>query len=373
MNKNVPLVDLYAQYEPLKDEIWSTWDRALKSMRLFLGPNVQAFEQEFAQYCGVSHAIGVSDGTNAVHLALRAAGVGLGDEVITVSHTFIATAEAILLAGARPVFVDVCPDTYLMDTQQIEAKITPKTKAILPVHLYGQCVDMDPVLEIAKKHDLLVIEDACQAHGATYKGRKAGSLGNAAAFSFYFTKNLGAYGEAGMVTSNDPEIARKVRMIRDHGSEKRYYHEMLGLNGRLDELQAATLRVKLKHLDSWNEMRRENAEYYRKAHAGQEVIPPVEVSENRHVYHLFVIKTQARDILREHLSEHGIGTGVHYPIPIHLQECYSDMSEGKGSLPVTEQIAQEILSLPMYAELTKDQIDWVVENIKEAMEERVSL
>lgn len=363
MNINIPLVDLYAQYEPLKDEIWSAWDAALKSMRLFLGPNVQAFEQEFADYCNVSYAIGVSDGTNALHMALRAAGVGPGDEVITVSHTFIATTEAILLAGAKPVFIDIDPDTYLMDPQQIGARITPKTKAILPVHLYGQCVDMDPILEIAKKHHLLVIEDACQAHGALYKGRKAGSMGDAAGFSFYFTKNLGAFGEAGMVTTNDPEIARKVKMIRDHGSEKRYYHEMLGWNGRLDELQAAALRIKLKHLDQWNEMRRSNAKYYQKHLAELGVIHPVEADGNQHVYHLFVIRSMERDALREYLSNQGIGTGIHYPVPIHLQSSYADMSEGKGSLPVTEQITKEILSLPMYAELTTEQIDWVIEKI----------
>jgi dTDP-4-amino-4,6-dideoxygalactose transaminase len=373
MNKNIPLVDLYAQYEPIQDEIWSAWDAALKSMRLFLGPNVQAFEQEFADYCGVSHAIGVSDGTSAIHMALRAVGVGPGDEVITVSHTFIATTEAILLAGAKPVFVDVYPDTYLMDVQQIEARITPQTKAILPVHLYGQCVDMDPVLDIAKKYSLRVIEDACQAHGAIYKGRKAGSMGDAAGFSFYFTKNLGAYGEGGMVTTNNPEIARTVKMIRDHGSEKRYYHEMLGWNGRLDELQAAALRIKLKHLDQWNEMRRRNAEYYRKALEGLGVVLPVETDGNQPVYHLFVIRAQERDALREYLSTHGIGTGIHYPVPIHLQECYAGMSEGKGSLPVTEQITQEILSLPMYAELTTEQIDWVIENIKDFVKERITL
>jgi dTDP-4-amino-4,6-dideoxygalactose transaminase len=370
MNKNVPLVDLYAQYAPLKDEIWTAWDSALKSMRLFLGPNVQGLEKEFADYCGVSHAIGVSDGTSALHVALRAAGVGPGDEVITVSHTFIATAEAILLAGAIPVFVDIYPDTLLMDVELIEAKITPHTKAILPVHLYGQCVDMDPLLDIAKKHNLLVIEDACQAHGSTYKGRKAGSLGDAAGFSFYFTKNLGAYGEGGMITTNNPEIARKAKMIRDHGSEKRYYHEMLGWNGRLDELQAAALRIKLKHLDEWNVMRKNNAEYYRKNMKGLDITLPFEGKGNQAVYHLFVIRLHERDALREYLSAHGIGTGIHYPVPIHLQECYKDISDGKGSLPITEKITQEILSLPMYAELATEQIDWVVNNIRDFMRKR---
>ncbi len=367
MNMNIPLVDLYAQYEPLKNEIFAAWEAALKSMRLFLGPNVQAFEQEFANYCGVASAIGVSDGTNAVHQALRAAGVGPGHEVITVSHTFIATTEAILLTGAKPVFIDILPDTLLMDPSQIEAKITPRTKAILPVHLYGQCVDMDPVLDIAKKYNLLVIEDACQAHGASYKGHKAGSMGDAAGFSFYFTKNLGAYGEAGMVTTNNPDIARKVKMIRDHGSEKRYYHEMLGWNGRLDELQASALRIKLKYLDKWNDMRRKNAEHYKEALEGLDIVLPAVGNGNQHVYHLYVIRALERDALREHLSSHGIGTGIHYPVPVHLQECYSEMSEGRGSLPVTEQITQEILSLPMYPELTTEQIDWVIDNIKDTV------
>jgi dTDP-4-amino-4,6-dideoxygalactose transaminase len=373
MNKNVPLVDLYAQYEPLKEEIWSAWDGALRSMRLFLGPNVQSFEQEFASFCQVSNAIGVSDGTNAVHLALRASGVGPGDEVITVSHTFIATVESILLAGAKPVFVDIRPDTMLIDVEQIESKIGPKTKAILPVHLYGQCVDMDPILEIAKKYGLLVIEDACQAHGATYKGSKAGSMGDAAGFSFYFTKNLGAYGEAGMVITNNPEIARRVKMIRDHGSEKRYYHEMLGLNGRLDELQAAALRIKLGHLDQWNKNRRRNAEYYREGLEGLDVISPVEAAGNQHVYHLFVIRLKERDALRDYLSLHGIGTGIHYPVPVHLQECYTGLSDGRGSLPVTEQITQEILSLPMYPELEIEQMDWVLEKVKCFIGDRVTI
>jgi dTDP-4-amino-4,6-dideoxygalactose transaminase len=373
MNQNVQLVDLYAQFEPLKDEIFTAWDSALKGMRLFLGPNVQAFEKEFAEYCNVPHAIGVSDGTTGVHLALRGAGIRPGDEVITVSHTFIATTEAILLSGAKPVFVDINADTCLMDVSQIEAKITPKTKAILPVHLYGQCVDMDPLLEIARRHNLVVIEDACQAHGATYKGRKAGSMGDAAGFSFYFTKNMGAYGEAGMVTTRHPELARRVKMIRDHGSEKRYYHEMLGWNGRLDELQAAVLRIKLKHLETWNEQRRVNAAYYQQGLQETGIIAPVEASDNQHVYHLYVIRTPERDALREFLSGKGIGTGIHYPVPVHLQEYCANMSDGIGSLPVTEGITPEILSLPMYAELTTEQMDWVLKNVKLFMQEHVTL
>lgn len=363
MNEPIPFVDLKIQYQPLKDQIQAAWDEALGSMRLFLGPNVQGFEKEFGAYLGVSDAIGVSDGTTALHLALRACGIGPGDEVITVSHTFIATAEAILLAGARPVFVDVDPVTYTMDASQIEERITPKTRAILPVHLYGQCADMDAILEIAGRHGLAVIEDACQAHGASYKGRKAGSMGTLAAFSFYFSKNLGAYGEGGMVTTNDPALAHKVRMMRDHGSEKRYYHEMLGWNGRLDELQAAVLRAKLPHLDQWNSQRRQAASFYQQALAGSGIVTPEEGPGNYHVYHLYVVRSAQREALRSRLIEQNIGTGIHYPVPIHLQKAFAEYGLAQGSLPVTEKIVAEILSLPIYPELTLAQAGRVVEEI----------
>lgn len=360
-NAPIPFVDLKAQYEPLKEEIQGAWEGALGSMRLFLGPNVQAFERDFAAYlddgAGRLQAFGVSDGTTALHLALRACGIGAGDEVITVSHTFIATAEAILLAGARPVFVDIEPETCLMDVSQVEGRITERTRAILPVHLYGQCVDMDPLLEIARRHGLVVIEDACQAHGATYKGRKAGSMGDVAAFSFYFSKNLGAYGEGGMVTTGDAELARRVRMMRDHGSEKRYYHDMLGWNGRLDELQAAVLRIKLPHLEAWNEQRRAVAAFYQQALAGGRIVTPVEREGNRHVYHLYVIRVQDRDGLRERLNEEQIGNGIHYPVPIHLQKSMAEFGFERGSLPVTEKAVEEILSLPIYPELTLEQAE----------------
>ena len=368
MSSNIPLVDLKAGYEPLKDEIQQAWAEVLGGMRLFLGPNVQAFESEFARYCKVDHAIGVSDGTNALHLALRACGVQPGDEVITVSYTFIATAEAILLANAKPVFVDIDPQTFTMDPALIESQITPKTRVILPVHLYGQCADMDPILEIAQKHNLYVIEDACQAHGAEYKGKKAGSLGDAAAFSFYFTKNLGAYGEGGMVTTNNPEIDRKVRMLRDHGSEKHYYHELLGWNARLDELQAAALRIKLPYLDEKNALRQRNADLYRQHLVSGEVILPQEAPYNQHVYHLYVIRTAQRDALREFLNQQGIGTGIHYPVPIHLQNAFQEFAshagDPQGSLPFTETLSQDILSLPMYPELTEEQILRVAQGIK---------
>ncbi len=364
MTNPIPLVDLKAQYEPLKDEIQQAWGEILSSMRLFLGPNVQAFEKEFAEYCHSGYAIGVSDGTTAIHLALRALGIGPGDEVITVSHTFIATTEAILLAGATPVFIDINPKTYTMDVDQIEQVLTSRTRAILPVHLYGQCADMDPILEIAKKHHLAVIEDACQAHGAEYKGRRAGSMGDVGCFSFYFSKNLGAYGEAGMVTTSNPELAQKMRMIRDHGSEKRYHHEMLGWNGRLDELQAAVLRLKLPHLDAWNEQRRQIAAFYQDRLAGTNLVTPEEASGNRHVYHLYVVRTAEREALRNGLQAEGIGTGIHYPIPVHLQPVFSGFNCPPGSLPVTERVVGEILSLPIYPELTKEQASQVVEVIK---------
>jgi dTDP-4-amino-4,6-dideoxygalactose transaminase len=371
MSQSIPLVDLHAQYEPLKDEIHAAWDEVLSGMQLFLGPNVRAFEQEFAAYCGVQHAIGICDGTTAIEIALRAADIGPGDEVITVSHTFIATAEAIILTGAVPVFVDIDPKTFLMDVSQVEGAITARTRAILPIHLYGQCVDMDPILDIAKRHQLIVIEDACQAHGATYKNQKAGSMGHLAAFSFYFTKNLGAYGEGGIVTTNDPDLARNVRMLRDHGSEKRYYHDMIGRNGRLDELQAAVLRIKLRHLETWNDQRRANAKQYHNELSKLNVVTPAETAYNRHVYHLYVIRTPQREALRTWMGDHSIGTGIHYPVPIHLQPSCAHLSYPLGSLPITEQVTAEILSLPMYPELTEEQIRQVCTSISEFQHEYV--
>ena len=359
----IPLVDLRKQYAPLKNEILSGIERVLDGMHLFLGENVQALEREFAQFCGARHGIGVSDGTAALHIILRAMGIGPGAEVITVSHTFIATVEAIILAGARPVFVDIDPDTYLMDIAQVKSRITPHTKAILPVHLYGQTVDMDPLLEIAAQHGLKVIEDACQAHGAEYKGRRAGSLGDAAAFSFYFSKNLGAYGEGGFIATNDDELARKVRMIRDHGSERRYYHDLVGFNGRLDEIQAVVLRAKLPHLADWNERRRSHARQYHELLQGTRVIAPVECPENRHVYHLYVVQVPERDELQAWLKSQGVFTGIHYPVPVHLQQAMGFLGYKAGDFPVTERVAAEILSLPMYAELTEAEIEYVANQI----------
>ncbi|MBI5841413.1 MAG: DegT/DnrJ/EryC1/StrS family aminotransferase [Chloroflexi bacterium] len=370
---NVPLVDLKAQYAPLKDEILSGISKVFDSMQLFLGENVQGLEKEFAQFCGAPCGIGVSDGTNALHIILRALDIGPGDEVITVSHSFMATTEAILLTGAQPVFVDINPDTYLMDVSQIEAKITPRTKAILPVHLYGQAVDMDPLLEIASRHGLRVVEDCAQAHGAEYKGHKVGSLGDAAGFSFYFSKNLGAYGEGGFITAKDPELATKIRKIRDHGSGVRYHHDIVGLNGRLDEIQAVVLRAKLPHLASWNEKRREHAVMYNSLLEGLPLTIPVELTDNHHVYHLYVIRVSNRDQLQAYLKEQGVFTGIHYPVPIHLQQSVATLGYKNGDLPVTERVANEILSLPMYAELTDGQIGFVVETIKKFIAQKETL
>jgi len=361
----IPLVDLKIQYAPLKEEILSGISKVFDGMQLFLGENVQALEKEFSEFCGVRYGIGVSDGTAALQIILRALGIGTGDEVITVSHTFIATVEAILLVGATPVFVDVDPETCLMDVTQVEAKITENTTAILPVHLYGQTVDMDPLLEIATRHCLWVVEDACQAHGATYKGRKAGSLGDAAAFSFYYSKNLGAYGEGGFIATNDPKIARKARMLRDHGSEKRYYHDLVGMNGRLDEIQAVVLRAKLPHLAEWNQKRREHAHLYNELLKGSLAITPVVLPENNMIYHLYVIRVPQRDNLQAYLKDRGIFTGIHYPVPVHLQPAMQSLGYQLGDLPMSERITGEILSLPMYAELSDEAIETVTSAIKE--------
>ncbi len=361
---NIQFVDLRKQYAPFKKEILSGIEKVLDGMHLFLGENVQALEKEFAQFCGAEHGIGVSDGTTALHIILRALDIGPGDEVITVSHTFIATAEAIILAGAKPVFVDIDPYTYLMDVSQIEAKITPRTKAILPVHLYGQTVDMDPLLDIASRHGLRVIEDACQAHGSEYKGRKAGTIGDAAGFSFYYSKNLGAYGEGGFISTNNSELANKMRMLRDHGSGARYHHDLIGLNARLDEIQAVVLRAKLPHLANWNDLRRSHAQMYNDLLKDTPVKTPSVLAGANPVYHLYVISTPKRDELQAYLKEQGIFTGIHYPIPIHLQKAMGFLGYRNGDFQTTEEVTGKILSLPMYAELADDEIAYVAESIK---------
>ncbi len=365
MDSNIQFVDLKKQYAPLKEEILDEISKVLDGMHLFLGENVQALEKDFAAYCRAKHGIGVSDGTAALHVILRALGIGPGDEVITVSHTFIATTEAIILAGAAPVFVDIRPDTCLMDLDQVEAKITPRTKAILPVHLYGQMVDMVRLREIADRRGLKLIEDACQAHGAEFTDIPPGGLGDAAAYSFYFSKNLGAYGEGGFITTNDDDLAHRIRMIRDHGSERKYCHDLIGMNARLDELQAVVLNAKLKHLAEWTKARRSHAEKYNRLLRGAPVITPSEQAGARHVYHLYVIRAPERDALQQYLKERGIFTGIHYPIPIHLQNAVSYLGHKAGDFPVTEQVVQEILSLPMFAELCDSDIIRVSSSIKQ--------
>ena len=360
----IAFVDLKKQYDGIRQEVLAEIAKALDSMQLFLGPNVQALDDEFARYCGAEFGIGVGSGTEALHLALLACGVGQGDEVITVSNTFFATVEAIALVGARPVFVDVDPDTFNMDVSQVEGVITNRTKAIMPVHLYGQSADMDPIIDLARGHGLKIIEDACQAHGAEYRGRRVGSMGDAGCFSFYYGKNLGAYGEAGMVVTSDPDVAERCRMLRNHGQNTRYYHPVMGVNGRLDEIQAAVLRVKLPHLDEWNERRRAVAEAYRTG-LPSSVVKPVEMFWAKHVYHLYVIRTSARDQLRAHLESKGVASGIHYPVPIHLQDAYREYCPGEAPLlPVTEKVTGEILSLPIYPELGLDELDYICDCVR---------
>lgn len=368
----IPLVDLKTQYSGFKEEVLSEISQVLDGMQLFLGKNVQAVETGFAAYCGTDYAIGVGSGTDALHIALRACGIGQGDEVITVSNTFIATIEAIILAGATPVFVDIDPATQNMDPALVKNAITPRTKAILPVHLFGQTADMDPIITLARENNLKVIEDACQAHGAEYKGEKAGSLGDIGCFSFYCTKNLGAYGEAGIITTSDPEIAKNCRMIRDHGQAAKYYHDMIGFNGRLDEIQAAILKVKMPHLDGWIERRRKLAGIY-DAKLPSSVIKPQEMPWARHVYYVYVIRTDKRDQLKAFLETKGISTGIHYPVPIHQQKAWLAIDGTKISLPVTEKIVDEIISLPLYPELTEEEAAYICDCVCEFEESKIDL
>jgi len=360
----VPFVDLKAQYRSIKDEVRDAIDEVLESQHFVLGPNVKAFEEEFAAYSEAQYAVGVNTGTSALHLALLAAGIGPGDEVITVPFTFVASVAAIEYCGAMPVFVDIDPVTYTMDPSLIEAAITPRTKAILPVHLYGQMADMDPIMEIARRHGLIVLEDACQAHGAEYKGRRAGSIGDLAAFSFYPGKNLGAYGEGGAVTTSSAEYARTIRMLRDWGAERKYFHQLKGYNFRLEELQAAILRVKLRHLEAWTEARRAHAQRYAELLAMAPVATPTESDDARHVYHVYAVRAADRTGLQQFLTERGVQTGIHYPIPVHLLEAHADLGYKRGDFPHSERAADEVLSLPMFAELTDEQQQQVAEAIR---------
>ena len=352
----IPLVDLRAQYDAIRDEVTAAWDEILGSMHLFLGPNCEAFDDEFAALCGARHAIGVGNGTDALILALRALKVGPGDEVITVSFTFFATVEAIRAVGATPVFVDVDEATALMDVDAALARVGSRTKAILPVHLFGRTV---PLARLRAAR-VPVLEDACQAHGATLDvGARAGSGGAVAAFSFYFSKNLGAYGEGGSITTNDDALAEELRLLRNHGQRTRYESVLMGYNSRLDELQAAVLRIKLRRLLQWNARRRQIARGYNELLADLPVMRPPLPKGEEHVFHLYVIRSPQRDALRERLAEHGIATGVHYPIPCHLQQAAAELGVRRGSLPVTERVSGEVLSLPMYAELADTQLERV--------------
>jgi dTDP-4-amino-4,6-dideoxygalactose transaminase len=361
----IPFSDLKLQYFSIQEEIDASIERVLTSGWFILGQEVQAFEEEFAAYVGADSAVGVGSGTEALHLALLACGVGPGDEVITVSHTAVATVAAIDLIGARAVFVDIDPLSYAMDTSQLEERISPATKVILPVHLYGQMADMDPILAIARRHGLRVVEDAAQAHGAEYKGRKAGSLGDVGCFSFYPTKNLGAYGDGGLVVTSDPELAERLKLLRQYGWRERYVSSVKGLNSRLDELQAAILRVKLERLDEWNVVRRKHAALYDTLLKDAVAVTPSELEYGKHCYHIYAIRSQHRDKLKTFLRQRDVGALVHYPVPVHLQGAYQDLGCGEGTLPVTERVAREVLTLPVAPEVTEEQIRQVSDLVLE--------
>jgi dTDP-4-amino-4,6-dideoxygalactose transaminase len=364
----IPFVDLQAQYRAIKLEVDEAIGRVMESAAFILGREVEAFEAAFAEYLGARFCVGVSSGTAAIQLAVTACRIGAGDEVIVPANTFFATAEAVSTAGATPVFVDADPVSYTIDVNKIEAAITSRTRAIMPVHLYGQAADLDPIFEIAARHNLSVIEDAAQAHGSLYKGRRTGALGRANCFSFYPGKNLGAYGEGGAVVTDDAEVARRVRLLRDHGSEQKYRHDIIGYNFRLEGIQGAVLNVKLKHLDRWNELRRAHAARYRELLSGMDEAGalklPRELPYARHIYHLYVVQCEARDALQKHLAAAGVQTGIHYPVPVHLQPAYASLRHSAGDFPEAERQAARVLSLPMFPELTGAQIEHVAEALR---------
>ncbi|MBZ5647078.1 MAG: DegT/DnrJ/EryC1/StrS family aminotransferase [Acidobacteriia bacterium] len=361
----VPFLDLKAQYRSIKTEIDEAVGRVLESCQFVLGPEVAAFEKEFAAFSRVKHAVAVNTGTSALHLSMLAAGIGPGDEVITVSFTFVATVAAIHYTGATPVLVDIDPRTFTMDPRKLEAAITPRTKAVIPVHLYGHPADMDPILEIARRHKLLVVEDACQAHGAEYKGRRVGSIGDLGCFSFYPGKNLGAYGEGGLVTTNNEKFDQTIRMLRDWGAEHKYHHVLKGYNYRMEGIQGAILRVKLRHLEDWTEARRAHASRYGEVLAGSGVRTPQAAPWARHVYHIYAVRTPDREGWQKFLDDRGIQTGIHYPIPVHLQKAYADPRYRDGDFPHSEAAAREVLSLPMFPEMTDEQIQAVCVAVRE--------
>jgi dTDP-4-amino-4,6-dideoxygalactose transaminase len=361
----IPLVDLQTQYKEIKRDVDTAIARVLETGQFVLGPEVEAFEREFAGFSDAAEGVAVNSGTSALHLALIAAGVGPGDEVITVPFTFLATVSAIAYTGATPVFVDIDPATFTMDVGQIEGAITSRTKAILPVHLYGQPADMDPILEIAARHNLVVIEDACQAHGARYKGRRVGAIGHAGCFSFYPGKNLGAYGEGGMLVTNHANIARDTRMLRDWGQSRKYHHVLKGFNYRMEGFQGAILRVKLRHLEAWTAARRAHAAVYRELLVDANVVTPTEAEYAEHVYHVYAVRTKDREALARTLHAHGVATGIHYPIPVHLQPAFADLGYTAGDFPASERAAAEVLSLPMYPELSRTHLEQVAAAVRQ--------
>ncbi|HEV7923783.1 MAG TPA: DegT/DnrJ/EryC1/StrS family aminotransferase [Verrucomicrobiae bacterium] len=364
----VPFLDLQAHHQPIREQIEAAIGDVIDKNAFSGGPFVAAFESDFARYCGCKHVVGVGSGTDALWLSLLALKVGPGDEVITVPNTFAATAEAIRNCGARPKFVDIDEQTYTMDPALLQQAINPRTKAIIPVHLLGQCADMDPIVEIASRRGIPVVEDACQAHGALYKDRKAGTMGTLGCFSFYPGKNLGALGEAGAVTTDDQELAARIQVFRDHGQDRKYQHSVVGWNARLDGIQGAVLSIKLKHLDVNNVRRRAHALQYDQLLGGmEEIVTPFEAPHNRHVYHVYAVRVQARNQVLQALAERGISCAIHYPVPVHLQEAYRFLGCEEGSFPVTERCAQEFLSLPMFPELTHQQIRAVATELKSCM------
>lgn len=363
--ETIPFVDLKAQYATIRDEIRAAMDEVLESTQFILGSAVDAFEADFARYLGVRHAVGVGSGLDALRLAVEACGIGAGDEVIIPANTYIATALAVSQAGATPILVDCREDTYEIDPDKIESAITPRTRALMPVHLYGQSADMGAIATIASAHGLEVIEDAAQAHGARFEGSMCGTMGRAGCFSFYPGKNLGAYGDGGLVATDDDDLAEKVRRLRNYGQRAKYQHVEKGGNSRLDSIQAAVLGVKLRHLDAWNGARSAHAAKYSELLAGSGVVVPTRDPRSTHVYHLYVVRSPRRDELQRHLADRDIQTVIHYPVPIHLQGAYADMGLGGGAFPVTEQLAGEILSLPMFAEMTDEQIERVAEAVRE--------
>jgi dTDP-4-amino-4,6-dideoxygalactose transaminase len=361
----VPLLDLKAQYADIKSDVDQAVHRVLDSARFIGGPEVSGLEEEIARYCGTPHAIGCASGTDALLLALRGLDVGPGDEVVTSAFSFFASAGTIANVGARPVFVDIDPRTFNLDAHRLEAAITPLTKAVVAVHLFGQCCDLTAVKAVCDKHQLFLIEDAAQAIGSEWEGHRAGSVGDLGSFSFFPSKNLGAAGDGGMMTARDAALAERVRLLREHGAKPKYYHSLIGTNSRLDALQAAILRVKLRHLDRWSEKRAKNAALYDQLFEGARLTRPYRDARARHIYNQYVIRVPQRDALRQHLSERGVGTEIYYPVPLHLQQCFAPLGYREGDMPQSEAAAREVLALPIYPELTEEQIRYVAACVRD--------